>query len=83
MDLSKAFDTLNHQILLNKSNFYGIAGIALEWFSSYLTGRQQFVEIDGVSSDSLTIDWSVTGLRFWTTPLSHLYERYSKYQQII
>ena len=59
MDLSKAFDTLNHQILLNKLNFYGISGIALEWFSSYLTGRQQFVEIDGVSSNSLTLSTGV------------------------
>ena len=59
MDLSKAFDTLTHQILLNNLNFYGIAGIAFEWFSSYLTGRQQFVEIDGVSSDSLTLSTGV------------------------
>ena len=59
MDLSKAFDSLNHEILLNKLNFYGILGIALEWFYSYLTGRQLFVEIDGVSSDSLTLSTGV------------------------
>ena len=59
MDLSKAFDTLNHQILLQKINFYGIGGIALEWFSSYLTGRQQFVEFDGIQPDSLTLSTAV------------------------
>ena len=48
MDLSKAFDTLCHQILLNKLKYYGINDIPLKWFSSYLTGRQQNVEIDGL-----------------------------------
>ena len=50
MDLSKAFDTLDHHILLKKLNNYGIEGPALDWFSSYLPGRQQYVELDGVSS---------------------------------
>ena len=59
MDLSKASDTLNHQILLQKLNYYGIGGIALEWFSMYFTGRQQFVEIDGIQSDSLTLSTGV------------------------
>ena len=50
MDLSKAFDTLDHHILLKKLNYYGFEGPALDWFSSYLTGRQQHVELNGVSS---------------------------------
>ena len=50
MDLSNAFDTLNHEILLNKLNHYGITGTALKCFSSYLTGRQQYVEIESTSS---------------------------------
>ena len=59
MDLSKAFDTLDHQILLKKLNYYGIVGNALAWFSSYLTGRQQYVELDGVSSSLLPLSTGV------------------------
>ena len=55
IDLSKAFDTLDHQILLKKLNFYGIGGPALDCFFSYLTGRQQHIELDGVSSDLLPL----------------------------
>ena len=44
IDLSKAFDTLNHDIMLNKLKLYGISGIALKFFSNYLTGRLQYVD---------------------------------------
>ena len=59
MDLSKAFDTLDHDILLNKLEHYGIRGIAHDLFRDYLTGRSQYVSIDGVNSIQLPITCGV------------------------
>ena len=50
MDLSKAFDTLDHTILTHKLSFYGINGTALQWFDSYLSGRSQYVDFYGSHS---------------------------------
>ena len=53
IDLRKAFDTVNHYILLTKLEHYGIRDSMLKWFQSYLSGRKQFVSFNGVSSELL------------------------------
>ena len=47
VDLSKAFDSVNHDLLLCKMDRYGIRGREQRWFHSYLSGRKQRVVIDG------------------------------------
>ena len=59
LDLSKAFDTINHQILLNKLSFYGICGLQLTWFFNYLTNRQQYVNFKSTFSRRSTIKCGV------------------------
>ena len=59
VDLSKAFDTVNHQILLNKLEHYGIRGKALKLFESYLTGRNQYVQINDNKSQTRSISCGV------------------------
>ena len=62
-DLKKAFDTLNHEILLDKLNFYGIRGIPLTWLTSYLSHKQQCVMVhDHTSSYNSVVCGAPQGL---------------------
>ena len=55
LDLSKAFDALNHSILIHKLKFYGINGTAIHLFKSYLSNRKQYVEYENNTSDTLLL----------------------------
>ena len=59
IDLEKAFDTVNHKILLSKLEHYGVRGVANDWFSSYLSLRKQKVSLEGISSEYRDISCGV------------------------
>ena len=59
IDLQKAFDTVDHNILLQKLNHYGIRGVANNWFNSYLSNRTHFVSINGFQSKTKNISIGV------------------------
>ena len=56
IDLEKASDTVDHNILLSKLNYYGIRGISNSWFKSYLSNQSQFVSINGFNSNHQNIE---------------------------
>ena len=59
LDLAKAFDSLNHDILLDKLSYYGVNGTAKTLLKSYLSDRKQYVKIDEVKSSIQTIKTGV------------------------
>ena len=59
IDLKKAFDTVNHKILLKKMEHYGIRGISSAWFENYLSDREQFVSVNGVQSETMKMAYGV------------------------
>ena len=59
MDLSKAFDTLNHDILLHKLSYYGVKHTSLSWFQSYLSNRKQYVSFNNSKSSTSHITLGV------------------------
>ena len=59
VDLQKAFDTVDHHILLAKLSHYGIRGVSNDWFKSYLSNRSQYVSINGYDSGLAAINCGV------------------------
>ena len=59
LDLSAAFDVVDHDILIEKLKLYGLDSATLTWFDSYLSGRSQKVFIEGSLSDSLSLEAGV------------------------
>ena len=60
LDLQKAFDTVDHNILLYKLNVYGIRGLVLDWFRDYLSDRKQFVALADATSDLMAVTHGVS-----------------------
>ena len=76
LDLSAAFDTVDHSILLTRlQNWFDLDGPSLDWFSSYLSLRSQAVSINDSISAFSTLSCGVPQLRFrtWPTPFHSLY----------
>ena len=61
LDFSKAFDTDDHESLLQKLFYRGVRGCALDWFWIYFCGRQQYVTYNNVSSNTKSINWVPQG----------------------
>ena len=59
IDLQKAFDTVNHDILLMKLEHYGIRGTTLDWLKSYLSDRKQYISVNGSNSSCLNVTCGV------------------------
>ena len=86
LDLSAAFDTVNHDLLLNRmSHEIGLTGIALDWMKSYFTGRTTAVVIDDIYSTAQTMNYglpqgSILGPRaftIYTIPIGRIIQKHS------
>ena len=69
LDLQKAFDIVNHAILLAKLKALGMTTDAVNWFQSYLSDRQQIVDVNGILSNAkdVTCAWCTTWLHTRTS----------------
>ena len=85
LDLSAAFDTIDHKILLHHlQNNFGISGDVLKWIGSYLDSRTYQVYIDGMFSDSHTLEFGVPqgsvlgplGFILYTSPVGNIIRKH-------
>ena len=90
LDLSAAFDTIDHAVLLNRLLVtFGVTGTALNWIKSYLTARTSFVKIGSISSSTISLDTgvpqgSVLGpllFTLFTTPIGEIISRFGLFHQ--
>lgn len=79
MDLSKAFDSVEHKQLIESLQKLGIEGLSLNWFSSYISNRKQYVEMKYVNKQNLitSVRSSMQGLNFGPYSFSLLLERFT------
>jgi len=82
IDLKKAFDTVNHEILLDKLNFYGFRGLINDWLQSYLKTRTQTIQIGEHLSTKLISKtylplWCPPGIGPWTSSILTLQKWHS------
>ena len=59
MDFLKAFDTVNHQILISKLGHYGVRGVPLNLFKGYIENRKQFLSVSNINPDILPVEYGV------------------------
>ena len=71
IDLSAAFDMVDHDLLLSKLKLLGLERSALNWFNSYLRGRSQSVMVDGCLSSAVTLE---CGVNIGTAVIYSIYE---------
>ena len=88
LDLSKAFDTLDHSILLDKLHFYGIKNTPLNWFKSYLSKRCQYVDFNGTESSKLPLttgvpQGSILGPLMFIIYMNDIYKVSNKFHSIL
>ena len=88
LDLSKAFYTLDHSILLQKLKSYGVSGTSLQWFTSYLVNRQQLVDVAGTHSTLINLttgvpQGSILGPLLFIIYMSDIYEASKSFHAIL
>ena len=69
LDFKKAFDTVSHELLINKLGTHGLDERTINWFASYLHERTQYVKLNSKSSPQLTISYGVP--QGWVQPCFH------------